>query len=125
MPQKRGTSPAAREGSWVFPASSIAPHHLPQVRWEDNGRKAQGKVLPVGREKSKWPWPSRHRGQVIVSRVLRVSAFCASSAGQGKGRLFAEVPNPGTHRGQDLLGAPADTSRKAIFCVFTMNQQKM
>lgn len=64
----------------------------------------------------------RHWRQAVVSRFLQVSAFCASSAGQGMGQLFAKVPNPHTHQGQDSPGVLTDRASKAIFCVSTLNQ---
>lgn len=32
--------------------------------------KVRGRVVHLGREKSKWPWLSRHWRQAVVSRVL-------------------------------------------------------
>lgn len=104
-PPKSGTSPTARAGRGVLPAVAAAPRRPLRVHCEDDGRKGRGEGVHLGREKSPWPrpWPSRRWRRVAVSRVLRVSAFRASSAGQGTGRLFAKVPNPRMHRGRDSL----------------------
>lgn len=50
------------------------------------GEKVGEKVVPSGREKSKWPWPSRHRRQALCQESYEFLLF-ASSAGQGMGQL--------------------------------------